>query len=307
MRSDGPGATPDPAPGLGFGDRLIWVIIALYWLTNFALAWATDFSIHRLDIFALPLAILLPNVLFYAWRGIVLPFELTYCLVRYYALGAGALTLSYLAVLTPMPLADPPLARADAALGFDWRDWHGVVTYHPWLHAAFTFAYNSMQAQIILCLVGFPLLGRRRRADEMAWAFVLSVTSTLALSTFLPAESAWAYFGYAPNEPSSTLLQFLALRGGEMRELAPPNLGGVVTFPSYHAVWAILLPWLLRGTWLFLPALLLNATMLGASVSEGGHYLVDIIGGAAVAGATIVIIRLVPILTRPAGNQVDNA
>jgi hypothetical protein len=285
---------------LGVGDRLIWVIIALYWLSNFALAWASNFTIHRLDIFALPLAILLPNVLFYAWRRVVRPFELTYCLMRYYALGAAALTLSYLAVLTPMPLADPLLARADAALGFDWREWYDVVTDHPWLHAAFDFAYSSMQAQIFLCLLGFPLLGQRRRADEMAWACALSVTPTLALSALLPAESAWAYLGYATNESPSTLLQFLALRGGGMREVAPPDLGGIVTFPSYHAAWAILLPWLLRGTWLFLPALLLNATMLAASVSEGGHYLVDIIGGVLVAGAAVAIIHSVPILTRPA-------
>jgi hypothetical protein len=309
VRSGGPGATAVTAHcglTLGYGDLLIWVVIALVWLSDVVLAWAVDFSFRRLDIFALPFVILLPSVLFYAWRGAVRPFDLTHCLARYYALGIGATILSYLAALTPMPLADPLLARVDAALGFDWVAWNSVVTASPWLHATFAFAYESMQVQIILCLLGFPLLGQRRRADEMVWAFALSIVPTLALSAILPAETAWGYFGYAASEPPKTLLQFLALRAGGLRALAPPDLGGIVAFPSYHAVWAILTPWLLRGTMIFLPALLLNAAMLAASISEGGHYLVDIVGGATVAGATIAAIRLVPILTRPAGNQVDN-
>ena len=88
----------------------------------------------------MPLAILLPSVAFYAWRGAARPFDLTYCLARYFALAIGAVVLSYFAAMTPLPLADPLLARADATLGFDWRAWYETVTSHRGLRAGLGYA-----------------------------------------------------------------------------------------------------------------------------------------------------------------------
>ena len=58
---------------------------------------------------------------------------------------------------------------------------------------------------------------------------------------------------------------------------------GIVTFPSYHTVLAILFVYTHRGLrWTFPPVAVLNGLMLAAIPSVGGHYVVDMIGGALV-------------------------
>lgn len=249
----------------------------------------------------LPLAILAPSVAFYAYQRAALPFDLTHCLARYYALGFAALVLSYIAATTPAPLVDPMLARADAALGFDWRGWYRFVNSHPWFQTGLQFAYASMQPQIVLCLIGLAVTGMRQRSEEMFWVVAISVVLSLSVAAIFPAESAWVYHGYAEGKPPPYLAQILGLRAGTLRILAPADLGGIVTFPSYHAATAVFLIWLSRRTWLFIPSLLLNAAMLVSTVSEGGHYLIDVPAGIATVAISIAIITRWRLLTRPAG------
>jgi hypothetical protein len=296
-----PRAQSEAAPArlsLSRGDRLAWAVIAAFWLVDLLLAPRVGIAIVRPDLYVLPVCILLPSAAFYLWRGESRPFHLTHCLARFYALAVGAAVLSYIAARTPMPLADALFARADRALGFDWPAWYAVVRSHPRLETAFAVAYASMSPQTVAAVIGFALLGQRRRGDEAIWALALSIIPTLAISAVLPAEGAWAHFGFAAGDPPVSLEQFLALRADRLHMLNPADLGGIITFPSYHAVWAILVPWLLRGTPFFVPALLLDATMMAAAVSEGGHYLVDLFGGTAVAALAILIIRRCPVLTR---------
>jgi membrane-associated phospholipid phosphatase len=70
------------------------------------------------------------------------------------------------------------------------------------------------------------------------------------------------------------------------RELMVP----FVSFPSYHAVAAVLLSW---AAWpikkLRWPILLLNLCMSFSALIIGAHYLVDLIGGAVIAVVSIAL------------------
>ena len=58
------------------------------------------------------------------------------------------------------------------------------------------------------------------------------------------------------------------------------GLGGVIAFPSFHAAVATLTPLVLyRYRRLFVALLILDAAMLGGCVTEGAHYLSDILAG----------------------------
>ena len=60
--------------------------------------------------------------------------------------------------------------------------------------------------------------------------------------------------------------------------------GGIATFPSFHATIAVLTPLALRRFRLiFIPVVLLDVAMLGATLTEGAHYFVDIIAGGGMA------------------------
>lgn len=61
------------------------------------------------------------------------------------------------------------------------------------------------------------------------------------------------------------------------------HVQGMVTFPSFHTVLALLVPFALRGyRWVFWPAVTLNAVVLVGTLTEGGHYLTDVLGGASI-------------------------
>src|SRR3546814_4330604 len=77
---------------------------------------------------------------------------------------------------------------------------------------------------------------------------------------------------------------FERLRSGALRTLGSESLTGIITFPSFHAAAAVLLGWGFasfgRLGW---PLVALNALMFVSAIVGGGHYLVDLIAGAAVA------------------------
>ena len=62
----------------------------------------------------------------------------------------------------------------------------------------------------------------------------------------------------------------------------------LVTFPSFHTTWAILLAYAFRGRrrW-FIPAVILNAAVIAATLTTGWHYFTDVIGGVLLAVAVI--------------------
>ena len=47
-------------------------------------------------------------------------------------------------------------------------------------------------------------------------------------------------------------------------------------------IMALMVVWFTRGTLAFLPAALVNTAMIPATLSHGGHHLVDLFGGLAV-------------------------
>jgi membrane-associated phospholipid phosphatase len=64
------------------------------------------------------------------------------------------------------------------------------------------------------------------------------------------------------------------------------RLAGIATFPSFHATIAVLTPLTLRRyRGIFLVLLMLDAAMLCGTITEGAHYVTDILGGSCVAFA----------------------
>ncbi len=72
--------------------------------------------------------------------------------------------------------------------------------------------------------------------------------------------------------------------------ISPAELRGIVGFPSYHTVQALVLIWYgWRVVYVRWAALLLNIVVLIATPIQGGHHLIDMVGGAVVAVAAIAL------------------
>lgn len=204
------------------------------------------------------------------------------------AFTAAASVLSYAVTATNAPALDATFARADAAIGFEWARWTAGVRARPLLSYALAVAYASLLPQMIGLTMVSGLLSRRR-ADTFLWAVSISGLITVVFSGFFPA------LGNDPNAPHAP--HFLALRAGGLPEMDLGESEGLISFPSYHTVLAILLAWGMRPEGherlrpVFAASCLVNGAMVVSVLSEGGHYLVDAFAGAAIAAVTIVLVE----------------
>jgi membrane-associated phospholipid phosphatase len=136
----------------------------------------------------------------------------------------------------------------------------------------------------------------------LALVFAMTIVFCTTISILLPAEGAFAYFGFSADVldrlPAGAgvyhLAKFEYFRDSPSPLLSFASLQGVVTFPSFHcclALMTIAATWSMR--WLFPMSLAWNALVIASTVPIGGHYAIDILGGAAAwLGANAVAMRL---------------
>ncbi|WLI89200.1 phosphatase PAP2 family protein [Massilia sp. R2A-15] len=197
--------------------------------------------------------------------------------------------LSFLAASVGGPLLDDQFERIDAALGFSWRAWHDFVASAPTLNGILALAYYSGLLQVLASLIYFARTGQTVGNQELWWTALAGLLMTVTISALLPAIGAFVHFqsDLARADHAATLL---ALRDGSITHFSETK--GIVTLPSYHTTQAILLMYVHRGQRRVLPsAVLLNLLMLLSTPTFGGHYLIDMIAGAAVAAVAILVVR----------------
>lgn len=200
--------------------------------------------------------------------------------------------LSYIGTSLGRPLWDDTLLAWDRAIGFDWPAWLAVLDGLPAFNTMLVLAYHSMLPQFALLIVALVTVRAFRALDVMLIGYGLAAILTVAISTVMPALSPVIHLGIMPDmHPNISLAvgrefaeHAYALRDGTLKMIDLSGAQGLVTFPSFHTVGAILLAlgfW--QVPWLRWPGLALNGLMLLAIPINGSHYMVDVIAGAAVA------------------------
>jgi membrane-associated phospholipid phosphatase len=186
------------------------------------------------------------------------------------------------------PLQDRLFGNADLALGLKWFDYAHWVDRHLGIQRIFHFAYDTISVQIALPLVVLAFSNRQRELRVYLLAFAIAFTVTIIISALMPAAGPIALVDRATFH----IIQFTGATPLDhlmrLREAGPLILndapGGIATFPSFHATVAVLTPLTLRGyPRIFVVLLVLNAAMLGGTVTEGAHYFCDIFAGIGMA------------------------
>jgi membrane-associated phospholipid phosphatase len=204
----------------------------------------------------------------------------------------GAIMLSALR----MPLADPWLARADAAIGFDWFAMVRFLQTHDTVLSTAEYFYHALSWQPGLVVLLLVVTGQRDRCWTFVTAWGVAFIITLAIWALAPAMSAFPHYGV----PRSALPHMVSqlpwevpdvigpIRAGTLRSIDLKTFIGLVSFPSFHAAGATMLGWaMLRTRVLRLPFALLNVGVTVSALVGGGHYLVDLIAGCGVACLSI--------------------
>jgi hypothetical protein len=171
-----------------------------------------------------------------------------------------ATPLTYIAASANLPMQDANLAYLDQLLGLDWRTYYRFIYERPELVPYIYLGY----AMITWPTFGVPIvLGLSKhylRLQQFTVACMLSVVATVMISSLLPAVGTYYEYGISPDLPvfraSGYLIQLHELplvRDGSLRVLDFKNLGGIVTFPSFHAAAAVLALWAFWGVWWMRP------------------------------------------------------
>jgi membrane-associated phospholipid phosphatase len=207
-----------------------------------------------------------------------------YGLLYFVTTSLCAVFAAYSAQRLAFPLQDQNLASIDLALGFKWFDFVHWVDSHFVVQTIFHLAYDSILGQVFIPLIVLAFTNQIGELRTYILAFSIALTTTILISVLVPAagpivlvdRAAFKVLEFTGATPLDHLLR--------LREAGPLIMkdfpGGIATFPSFHATIALLTPLTLRKyRHLFVVLVILNAAMLGATVTEGAHYFIDVIAG----------------------------
>lgn len=195
---------------------------------------------------------------------------------------------------------DPFLVQIDAWFGYSWPDIVQFAGRHPLFNELTRYAYLSSIPQMALL---FIILGFGGNQKELH-VFILSITAsglaTLGFWTLFPAFGTSVLYDISgtieqaarPLVGSSYGAELLRLGAEGPKFISPKDMEGLVAFPSYHTIMAVLAMYSARTTrWWFPILVVINLFVLPGVLIHGGHHLIDVFGGLLTASCTIYVAR----------------
>ncbi len=192
----------------------------------------------------------------------------------------------YLGIRLETPFHDNLLAAADRSLGLEVPRVLGWLKGLPVLAGALEAIYDSLLFLLLSALLLPAVLGQRDKSNELLLAVALSSLATLLILPFIQAVGPWVHY----SQVHPTILQenatrmLYALKAGQPVTFDRSRVEPLVAFPSWHTILAVLSALALGRVsgvrWL---AAFWAAAVVLSTVTTGWHYLVDVLGGLAVA------------------------
>jgi membrane-associated phospholipid phosphatase len=132
------------------------------------------------------------------------------------------------------------------------------------------------------------------RAKEFTVASLASAVIAFPLSALVPAVGPWFHYGYAPAADQEKVMNvFLSLRSQEPFIINFADLEGVIAFPSFHTVLAVLAAFALWPIpYVRWAGALVCTLIVVATVMTGWHYVVDVAAGVLIAAVSCQTARL---------------
>ena len=213
------------------------------------------------------------------------------------AFTAAGATLNYVLVPFSGPLMDPFFFDLDRTVGIHWPSLFAAIKSNAWLSPVLTTAYLSTLIQVALVVPFLGVLQRVPQLDHFLLALMVSLIVTIAIWTAFPSFGAGPHL-YATGQmtafPGAVLGDdyarlMMALKSGQIRDFSLADAEGLIGFPSYHTVMALLTVYAMRGVrYAFWPMVAWNALVIMAVPVDGAHNVCDAVGGMLVAWVSIV-------------------
>lgn len=222
-----------------------------------------------------------PRMAFLTW---------TYCLYFFIIMALSTVTLGL--ETTPFPVIDPWLVKVDRLMGFDQLAVLNWTYAHHWIAKSLNFCYELVGIELGIFPLILALMLQKKMVKVYLFALIFSALIGFSIYYFFPttAPSSMFFNPHFATEQHDTFIKFF-----EIHHHLPitTSKGGLIAFPSFHVVWAVLLAYAFKEKkYLFYPIALLNTIIIISTVYLGWHYLTDAIGGIALAALAIWFAKL---------------
>jgi hypothetical protein len=208
----------------------------------------------------------------------------------YVSYSTAFVVLLYALATSEWALADPGMTELDALLGIDANRAVAAVAAVPLLDKVMYLIYLTAIPQTIFLIVWYGFR-HDARLSLFLYRYMICGFITSACFYFVPALGAAGLDTTCWNAPAARDL--LALRSGALAAIDCTATSGIVAFPSFHVIWAILLMLAMPTR----PMIALNTLMIVSAVTSGGHYVIDVVG------AMLVCAFVVPLTSRQFANE----
>ena len=215
---------------------------------------------------------------------LVIPWELLVAVTLPFAI--------YIAARLRMPLQDTLLGNIDQALGVSVPAIMAWANHH-WLGTVINASYPTLLPLLVIACLVPPLTGKVQEARVFLLANLIAYAIGLPLFAMLPAIGPWSFYHLVP--PTGQAITADLLR--EVRLLGPyythDQGAGIICFPSFHVIWAMLSAKALWGFRLLrIPLALITVLIILSTVTTGWHYFCDVIAGVVIAVISLAIARI---------------
>jgi membrane-associated phospholipid phosphatase len=190
------------------------------------------------------------------------------------------------------PLQDQALAAIDARMHFNTAYFVHAVAKIPLLHLSTAIVYASLPVLIIGAILLPPFYGNVTASRRYVLYIIFSAIVTAALFALWPAAGPWTTQDFHPSKDQAAVTAYLMLLKAHAPAVIDTENAGIVSFPSYHVVLAILSAFALSTIRsIRIPAWILVVLIGISTILTGWHYAIDIAGGIVVAIFTIFAVR----------------
>jgi membrane-associated phospholipid phosphatase len=284
--------------------RRTWLAVFLLVAADVAWMWREGIGFTPRTMVIIALAVAFLTIVAAVYRHVRRddPIWLAAHVMNQMVLGSLALaTFSYLGLLWNAPLMDAKFAALDQRLGFDWLAYIGWVEHHPAVARIFSLSYAATEPLVLVLLAALCFTRKFAQFHRFALGYLLGGLITVAVAGAVPALAEYIYRGIGPAAYPHLQIapaiayrdDFFAMRSHALTVL-PEDFQGVVAFPSFHSVLAVLSLCAARqvsSLALRFAAIALSLLMLLSTPVDGGHYLVDTLAGIVVGLAVAWLAR----------------
>jgi len=193
------------------------------------------------------------------------------------------------------PLIDQTLASMDAQAHFSTIYCMHLVARVPLVKTGLAITYVMLSPFIIAAVLIPTLSGHSDAARRYVLGIVIAAILTAALSAIWPAAGPWTTQDFRPTKEQAGVTAYLI----RLKSSAPVDLdmndAGIVSFPSFHVVLAILsavalgtIRRLRAWSWVLAGLICISA------ITTGWHYGIDILGGIILTVVTMIATSWIP-------------